>query len=400
MDRVEASVSAAYGLPAVVLSLLVGLKNSPWSQYSEARRSVYEDTIDPLWRMIGKTLTRQLLRPVDPDPRRHVMFDTSQVKALQPNTSQDIEDAKLASWWTVGERRAHTGREALGDDRDDVVELTDLALASPFGSSHEDDEGDVPKRLMTRERNPTQTKRDWAWSQWNMMAKAQESTWESRSSAELVTDREAVLDLFDEIFEESVKDGDLVGALLASLGRALDPERWKAAMLPLIRSTGITALREKSVQVGVDFNLLRPGLIAYTEAEAAFLVKGIDSTTRLALSDALAAGLRKGEGIPQLRKRIEESGAFSRSRARLIAITETTRVSNGAAQESLLAYSAESGVAFEKSWLSARDASVRPMHDKLDDGSYVPLDVPFDNGLMQPGEPNCRCTTLHRKAGA
>ncbi len=43
MDRVEASASMAYGIPPVVISALVGLKNSPWSQMREARRAAYDD---------------------------------------------------------------------------------------------------------------------------------------------------------------------------------------------------------------------------------------------------------------------------------------------------------------------------------------------------------------------
>lgn len=126
MDRVEASAAMAYGIPPVVISALVGLKNSPWSQMKEARRAAYDDTLVPLWDRIARAVTRQLLRPVDSREDHVVLFDTSRITALADNQSAKIEDASSATWWTVDERRKHTGLEPLGGDRGAVVELLDI----------------------------------------------------------------------------------------------------------------------------------------------------------------------------------------------------------------------------------------------------------------------------------
>src|SRR5690606_34239108 len=118
LDRVEACVAAAFRIPPVVLGFLVGLRNSPWSQMEQARRMTYEDTIEPLWRRDEKTLTRHLLRLVDPNPRRMIRFDTSKIRALQIDRAQMADIAqKTRDIGTVNERRALLGWEPIEDER-------------------------------------------------------------------------------------------------------------------------------------------------------------------------------------------------------------------------------------------------------------------------------------------
>lgn len=141
LDRIESCVAAAFGIPPVVLSFLVGLKNSPWSQMEEARRFAYEDTLEPLWRKHEKRLTRQLLRPVDQTPGRMVKFDTSNVRALQDDESQRIKDAASARFWTLNQRLVRSGQDALpeGDPRGGWIEAIDplLGLAQEVAQDEE-----------------------------------------------------------------------------------------------------------------------------------------------------------------------------------------------------------------------------------------------------------------------
>jgi hypothetical protein len=82
-------------------------------------------------------------------------------------------------------------------------------------------------------------------------------------------------------------------------------------------------------------------------------------------------------------------------RARKIARTETTMAVNGAFQ---LGYE-QTGLVRGKLWLTSEDARVRPTHAGCQAQGEVPLDKPFSNGLMYPGDPkgavkeivNCRC---------
>src|SRR5690606_18941128 len=66
LNRVEATVAAAFRVPPIVLQFLVGLENSPWSQMQEARRGATQDLLVPMWARDQRKLTAQLLRaPAD-----------------------------------------------------------------------------------------------------------------------------------------------------------------------------------------------------------------------------------------------------------------------------------------------------------------------------------------------
>ena len=122
LDRIEANVAAVYGIPPVVLGWLVGLKNSPWSQMEEARRMTYEDTIEPRWRDIEKTMTRQLLTPAERAADLSIRFDTDDIRALQADdAARAATAASMREEWTLDERRAYTGQEPFGDERGEQI---------------------------------------------------------------------------------------------------------------------------------------------------------------------------------------------------------------------------------------------------------------------------------------
>lgn len=417
LDRVEATVASVYRIPPIVLGYLVGLKNSPWSQMEQAHRQAYHDAIEPQWRRIEKALTRQLLRPVDPDPNRRIAFDRSSVLALQDDESAKVKDAKDATWWTVDERRRWTGQEPLGGKRGEHVELLDSRAGAGPRSADASPNADPGKgadgaRSRPETKADERTELDAKWERFDLLAKAQEETWATACLAQLRRDRKAVLELFDdtvgktdgahETKEPPTADPELIAGLVRALAEKLDMgPGWEETTTPLIRSTGRTALKVLAAELDIAFSVLEPTLLEYTRAEAAFLVKNIPATTRDRIAAELKAGLAEGESIPALRERIQDAWAFSRERAELIARTETTRVTNGAQRQSMSDYQAsDDEVVVEKAWLSARDARVRDAHQELDkdgdESGWIGVDNAFENGLDAPGEPNCRCTLIYR----
>lgn len=124
----------------------------------------------------------------------------------------------------------------------------------------------------------------------------------------------------------------------------------------------------------------------------------------------VATGVNSGEGIPELRKRIDMVLSTSGSerwqnRATVIARTEAIGALNAGRMEAFLAMAEqEPDVSFETVWLSTSDARTRETH-RLADGQRVPLGKPFIVGgfeLMFPGDPTgppqeviqCRCVPL------
>ncbi|MFW6331594.1 MAG: phage portal protein [Gemmatimonadota bacterium] len=408
LDRVESSVAAAFRVPPIVLQFKVGLENSPWSQMEEARRSVTQDLLVPMWTRDAKKLTAQLLRspadedrqPVDDDPKRHVRFDTSDVAALQPDRRAQAETAeKMSIYARVKDLRQIAGLEPLedSDPRNEVIPGLAPAAPSPFGDAADEvRSGGAPpaaKGVLTEE-----TKRDIAWLRFDVQAKAQEPTWRRTVARLIEGDRKAVERLANRHLREAKEaDPGSIEAFLAEFTRHMDTEskeRWLAEVRPLIESTGEAGIRQLSAELGIRFDLLQPGLVAYTEQHAARLVTQVTQTTKDAVAQAVARGVEKGESVPDIAKRIRETdSAFGKARSELIARTETTQVTNQAQRSSLADYARTNAVTVRKSWLTARDSRVRDEHAALD-GETVDIDAAFSDGQTEPGEPNCRCTLL------
>lgn len=125
--------------------------------------------------------------------------------------------------------------------------------------------------------------------------------------------------------------------------------------------------------------------------------KGINDTTKKALSKSLADGIDNGDSIIKLRDRISDLySGIKQSRAMTIARTETVCTINYGSTTSYK----QAGIE-KHEWLSSRDGRVRESHADID-GEIVEIDKPFSNGLLYPGDEsgdasevcNCRCTTV------
>jgi len=116
----------------------------------------------------------------------------------------------------------------------------------------------------------------------------------------------------------------------------------------------------------------------------------ITATTLEKLDRTLADGIASGEGIVELSDRVNEVySEFSTYRSDMIARTEATYANAKGAIEGYR----QSGVANAKEWINSGDGRVREEHENGAGvgGEIVDLDAEFSNGLLEPGEPNCRC---------
>jgi HK97 family phage portal protein len=409
LDRIEATVASCYGIPPVVLGWLVGLRNSPWSQMSEARRMTYEDTIEPRWRDIEKRMTRQMLTPAERAADMDILFDTSDVRALQNDDAQRATTAStMRREWTLNERREYTGQEPLEDERGEEIEgiasgdgLGDGDGGGIVDDDEEDDEdeemaGPGPD-LLKYLNNP----KGLHWLLFDANCKAAESSWEREIYKALQLQLTAILKLADEYLEEEKQtDPNSAATFAGKVDQLLDdtlPE-FLALVFPLVFSTAKTGVKQVAAKLGLSFDILQEGLLGYAEREAAFLASKMTETTGRAVASAVQKGLEQGETVGALTKRLEGLPAFDRARAKLTARTETTRAWNGAQRETLSGYQAESGRQVYKTWVNAGDDRVRDAHLNEPTGvgeERVPIDSEFSNSLQGPSEPNCRCTLIY-----
>lgn len=79
----ESRICMAFGVPPILIGTRLGLERSTFSNYEEARKSFYENTMIPFWHRLESLFTHTLLRE-EGDTQHVVKFDTSEIPELQP----------------------------------------------------------------------------------------------------------------------------------------------------------------------------------------------------------------------------------------------------------------------------------------------------------------------------
>jgi HK97 family phage portal protein len=168
----------------------------------------------------------------------------------------------------------------------------------------------------------------------------------------------------------------------------------------LPRITEMVSLNGTSAytELGVEgsFRVDNPKVIKWIKDKIGKLIKnedgtGILDTTLKDLRKTLAEGVKEGESIPKLAKRVSSVyGEAKGYRSKLIARTETIAASN---QGALQAYD-QSGVVEKKEWLTALDERTCEECAALN-GQIRKLQENFSGGVETPPlHPNCRCTII------
>lgn len=160
---------------------------------------------------------------------------------------------------------------------------------------------------------------------------------------------------------------------------------------------------------GSTFDMATEAVRAYLANRTFKFAGEINEETNRRLSAQLQEGVKLGEGITELRKRVESVFTdMSKSRAERIARSEVIRASNFAANE---AYD-QSGVVEKLEWLVTDDDRTCPFcapldgktvglgksffdkGDKITAENGSVLDLDYENIDFPPLHPNCRCTIV------
>ena len=116
-------------------------------------------------------------------------------------------------------------------------------------------------------------------------------------------------------------------------------------------------------------------------------------------------GILQGESMDKIAKRLRNVQEMNKTQAIRSARTIVTGAENKGRQDSYARATAD-GIILERTWLATNDSRTRHSHAVLD-GETKPIDTPFSNGLMYPGDPdgepsevyNCRCTLIAKVKG-
>jgi HK97 family phage portal protein len=131
----EARIAAAYGVPAIVAGLNIGLARSTYSNFEEARKAFTEQTLVPLWKAMAAEVQSSIVPLFGNDV--YVDFDTSQVRALQEGNDKKAVWVTLAYEKGVLERdeaRAELGLQTKPTKTEKVeIDKMQVRLAAQAG---------------------------------------------------------------------------------------------------------------------------------------------------------------------------------------------------------------------------------------------------------------------------
>lgn len=404
-------VLGVYRIPAAMAGIYTDAK---YDNADMQRRTFWQDTMQAWMDLVIGEINAGLVQPYDDTV--YAMFDLSSVPELQEDKKQKAEEDEIltrAGIKKINEVRAERklppvpwGEEPLqvqsarqaaeaiaGSEEEEEDEDEDKGKKKPKKEEETDEEKAVKKSALRRgalwlefKDSTERGERKWRaevaglFNQQEREVKANlRNQWEKKAvQARLDGTGGKVKQVLDAI----LFDGSEARKLWRREGRRL-------MMFTLQQSASEQAQRHDMVR----FDMTNPRVVRWLDDKAFKFSDEVNKTTEEALREALEAGVKEGDTILQVAKRIEDVFDAARGwRAERIARTEVVAASNKGAIELYV----QNGVQ-RVEWLSARDGNVRESHQI--DGQVRGVGAKFSNGLEFPGDPsappdetiNCRC---------
>lgn len=416
----EARICTAFGVPAILIGAQVGLDASTYSNFEEARRTFYEDTVTPLWARIDGAITRDLLPEFGVERGVSVEFDTSNIPALRDDVNPAwgrATAALSAGAITINQAQMEMGLPGFGPGGDVLlmpssvipVPVADIGMIGELAAAARPQAaptvmlagiGPAAQPAMLPASSPREN-RAWefgspehvaAWEERVRRTNAGEEAVGAATRAAMRDQRDAVLARLNQraagdVLEDPFDLGDWIEVFTVRL---------RPAFTRIFSAAGRTAASD--LKVGYTFDLEAPGVQRAIDRQAQTFARRINETTWDRLKASLAEGYRQGEGADILAGRVEQvMGTRIESDSLTIARTETTRAYNEGTRESWR----QSGVVAGKRWLAALDERTRETHIEAH-GQTVGIDDWFQVGAGMGETPgqiglpeediNCRCS--------
>lgn len=324
------------------------------TELREALRFFQQHTIAPLRARQAGTLTRGLLRPANPDRRRYLAFNTTNVAALQEdrNSAHDRERADMAaSGITVDEFRIATGKEELPEGRGRIRLVPFSVIEQSIDADPEPPAPTPAPKAIAKPPTPAAGKFSYpqAAHRWRNPADLDTKALQIRTGA-LRTNRnrqEQLSRQFEPKMARFFKQqkhrilGDLAKQFEDIERRDIGDIDWETERLRLKQTMEPHYHRTATKAIDDINKLLAPGEaaiwdLANPNVQAVWQQLGqrivdISETTRLSVARIINDELANGTSIPQLTDRIEHLFEETYSgRARTIARTETQAAYNQA----------------------------------------------------------------------
>lgn len=346
-DIAEERVCAAIGIPAAVVGFGAGLQQTQvGATMKSMSKQAWQNGVVPLLLLIADELKRSLLSQFPATDGQEVVFDTSEVLALQEDEAEqtNLWDTRVKGGWA----QVYEAREACGLDADDShrIYLRQISVIEVPADGVRPDPIDAAKAVGSKsgdERRASQAayRRGAAFA---LIVQRQERGLQAIFEKPLIA--------FFGKFGRAASDSAL-SLLKAELGKArgaksdelivdtildqLGIPRWASELRQLYEAHYLEvakSLADAAERAGLGASM--PDRVAQSIIAAGGRRAGIidmKGQTRSALFEALAEGRAAGEGAEQLAARIYpqvEGGPWqsAETRARVIARTETKYAQN------------------------------------------------------------------------
>jgi HK97 family phage portal protein len=367
-DRNEARICMVMNVPPIIVGAAVGLKRSTYSNYGEARKSWWQDTLIGLYEHFDDVINLQLA----PEFGDVLMkFDYSQVPALQEDMNTEWQrylQAVQAGIITVNEFRDGVGLPAInGGDvllrQLSVYEQTVSVKSVP--DAHEGKQLESKDLRLEDERKMTKKLTNFLEDELDRVIDEVGSEYGKKS---IFTD--------DFWFAEA----EALKAVLRGLLKGISTAASKRALDELL-GTG--------APISISWTQVNQAVNLWADQFVGERIKMITDSTKRMVQDKVIKWNNSGEPLKSLVKDLE--GEFGKVRAERIAVTEVT---NAYGQANLITWQS-SGVVDKKRWYGIGDELLCPICSTLI-GQEVALNDYFVDGMggmyeAPAAHVNCRC---------
>lgn len=449
-ERNETRILGPFGVPPILIGSRVGLQRSTYSNYEEARRAFWQDTM--LWEYRLFEVEYQYY--LQDEGGAFVAFDYSDVPALRRDTPAMVAAfAQLVGTGISKNEAAATVGLEFGDLPDgDVVYMPVgmVAVAGPPEQMPEKPEPPPVEEPPQEEAEPVDTEEEpeqdtegmaeaeeqaedqdgkkalkvagWSpdqkaalWKAHDTIAQSWEQRFEQMAARQFQTDLRELLAILNEGKAKALEEKATV-AWSEMLLRWQDYltmaglDNWRKAFVPLVSGVIQDQAERWTATLGMQFNIRNVLAEDWLKAYILKFAQPINQTTLDAVKGLLVTAQEEGWSVPQMQKGLEamfeqflggelteeERAWFTERlpahRTEMIARTETIRASNSGSLRLFEDYGAK-----RKEWLSTQDDRTRSYEkgDAFDhvepNGQVVDIDKPFTvsgEKLMYPGDPD------------
>ena len=358
----EERICAVFQVPPILVGALVGLEHGTYSNYEQARRSFWQETLTAKYRRHADVLNLYLTPDFGDNVR--VRWDFSNVKALQEETDKlhnRVRSNFTAGYITVNEARTEIGFDpvAAGDIflrpmnliPESAKPATGKVLLAPVAVKGGGDD----KRIGDL--------KDIWWKALDRTAQSWERPFREAAQGRFEDDETAILAILRREGKKSKEAvafqifGHTVLEYLENEAR----DSWRDVFIPLFTSVVDAQGVNIAAAWGIEFDIDRPEVQAFLREYAMRFSERMFAVDAASISGIVAKAQGEGWSVPQIRDSILETWeTYDRVRAEMIARTETIRSSNAGAKEAMRT----AGIKVIR-WLATRDARVCPFCEEL-----------------------------------